>query len=127
MSIWLAFLENLRPRQWTKNLLLFAGVIFARELGDSACVTRAVLGAVVFCFSSGVVYVFNDLADRELDRKHPTKRNRPIASGRLPASMAIRLGGILLVLCLGAAWGLGQFFLGGVCVFFFGIGSISVG
>ncbi len=118
MSIWLAFFENLRPRQWTKNLLLFAGVIFARELGNPACVKRAVLGALVFCFSSGVIYVFNDLADRELDRRHPTKRNRPIASGRLPAPMAVKLGGILFILCMVSAWALGQLFLGGVCFFF---------
>ncbi len=118
MNIWLAFFENLRPRQWTKNLLLFAGVIFARELGNSACVKRAVMGAVVFCFSSGVIYVFNDLADRDLDRRHPTKRNRPIASGRLPADLAIKMGGVLLVLCLVAAWALGPLFLAGVCFFF---------
>jgi 4-hydroxybenzoate polyprenyltransferase len=62
-----AFLESLRPRQWTKNLLLFAGVIFAQRLGETACVVRAALGALVFCFASGAVYVFNDIVDRELD------------------------------------------------------------
>jgi 4-hydroxybenzoate polyprenyltransferase len=118
MIIWRAFFENLRPRQWTKNLLLFAGVIFARELGNTACLKRAFLGALVFCFSSGVIYVFNDIADRELDRLHPSKKNRPIASGRLPVPMAIRLGGGLFVLCLLAAWALGTEFLGGVTFFF---------
>ncbi len=118
MEILLPFWENLRPRQWTKNLLLFAGVIFARELGNTLCVRRAVLGALVFCFSSGVIYVFNDIADRELDRCHPRKKNRPIASGRLPVDQAVKLGGGLFVICLLAAWALGPMFLAGVSVFF---------
>ena len=118
MSILLAFLENLRPRQWTKNLLLFAGVIFARKLGFSACVTRAVLGAIVFCFASGVVYVFNDVADRKLDQRHPNKCRRPIASGRLSVNQAIRMGLGLFVIVLVAAFLLGPTFLGGVCFFF---------
>lgn len=112
------FLENLRPRQWTKNLLLFAGIIFARKLGQSGCLWRAVAGAAVFCLASGVIYVFNDIADRDLDRIHPTKRNRPIPSGRLPVAVAVRLGLGLLVFCLLAAWALGELFLLGVCFFF---------
>ena len=112
------FLEALRPRQWTKNLLLFAGVIFAQRLGDEACVLRAALGAVVFCFSSGVIYVFNDIADIELDRRHPDKRRRPIASGRLPVPAAVRGGLVLLACCLLAAALLGSLFLGVVALFF---------
>ncbi len=113
-----AFLENLRPRQWTKNLLLFAGIIFARKLSHTPCLVRAAAGTLVFCLASGVVYVFNDIADRELDRRHPNKRNRPIASGRLPVPVAVRLGLGLLVFCLVAAWALGELFLAGVSVFF---------
>jgi len=118
VNTWLAFLENLRPRQWTKNLLLFAGVIFARKLGDPACVTRAFLGVIVFCFASGVVYVLNDVADRELDQRHPYKRRRPIASGRLPVETAVRLGLGLFLLCMVAAALLGSVFLGGLSFFF---------
>lgn len=118
MNYLLPFLVNLRPRQWTKNLLLFAGVIFARKLGFPACVLRAFLGVLVFCLASGVVYIFNDVADRELDRRHPTKRNRPIASGRLPVQVAIRMGLGLFLFCLGAAYLLGPSFLGGVSFFF---------
>jgi len=118
MQYFKVFLENLRPRQWTKNLLLFAGVIFAQKLGDSTCVVRALLGMVVFCFSSGVIYVFNDIADQHLDQRHPTKRNRPIASGRLPVRVAVRMGLGLFLICLVAAWLLGPAFLGGVCLFF---------
>jgi 4-hydroxybenzoate polyprenyltransferase len=118
MNTTAAFLENLRPRQWTKNLLLFAGIIFAQRLGDPVCVVRAVLGVLVFCLASGIVYVFNDIADRELDRRHPSKRLRPIASGRLPLRAAVRGALILLALVLVAAVLLGPAFLGVVCVFF---------
>lgn len=116
-QVW-TFLENLRPRQWTKNLLLFAGVIFARKLGDPACVTRAALGAVVFCFASGVVYVYNDYRDLALDRLHPVKKLRPLASGRLELAFAARAGLVVLVLCLLAAGMLGTSFLGAVAFFF---------
>jgi len=118
MSVWSAFLRSLRPRQWSKNLLLFAGVIFARELGDVTHVVRAVLGALVFCLGSGVIYVFNDIADVELDRVHPTKRFRPIAAGQLPVYRAVRMGGGLLVFCLVAAALLGWPFLSGLVFFF---------
>jgi len=114
-----AFLENLRPRQWTKNLLLFAGIIFARKLGHTECVWRAVAGTSIFCLASGVIYVFNDIADRELDRSHPTKSKRPVASGRLPVPMAARLGLGLMVMSLLTAWLLGELFLAGVGFFFF--------
>ncbi len=117
MKTLLPFLENLRPRQWTKNLLLFAGVIFARKLGDEACVVRAALGAVVFCFASGIVYVYNDYVDRELDRRHPHKRTRPIASGRLPLDVAARAGLTVLALVMAASWMLGPLFLGAVAFF----------
>ncbi len=113
-----AFLENLRPRQWTKNLLLFAGIIFARRLGETGCLLRAVAGTLVFCLASGTIYVFNDIADRELDRRHPTKRGRPIAAGRLPVRAAVQLGIGLLAFCLLAAWSLGTLFLAGIAFFF---------
>ncbi len=113
-----AFFENLRPRQWTKNLLLFAGVIFARQLGDPANLVRVALGTVVFCFSSGIVYVYNDYRDRDLDRLHPFKRLRPLASGRLDPVFACKAGLIVLALCLASAAMLGPTFLGAVSFFF---------
>jgi len=118
MSTFPVFLEALRPRQWTKNLLLFAGVIFAQRLGEAACVWRATAGAAVFCLASGVIYVFNDIADAELDRRHPDKRTRPIASGRLPLGAARRGGSILLAVCLAASFLLGLRFLGSTLLFF---------
>jgi 4-hydroxybenzoate polyprenyltransferase len=118
MDTFKAFLENLRPRQWTKNLLLFAAVIFAQKLGEPACLTRAFLGAVVFCLASGAVYVYNDMIDRDLDRLHPYKKLRPIPSGRLPLVLAARGCVILAGICLLSGWLLGEAFLGMVALFF---------
>ena len=118
MDIFKAFLENLRPRQWTKNLLLFAGVIFAQKLGETACLTRAFLGAMVFCLASGAVYIYNDIVDRELDQLHPFKKLRPIPSGRLTVSQAARGCLILMGACLMSAGLLGREFLGMVALFF---------
>ncbi len=83
-----AFIEALRPRQWTKNLLLFAGLVFSQQLTDPRLVLRAVAGFVAFSLLSGAVYLLNDLADVHADRLHPLKRARPIASGRLPVGVA---------------------------------------
>ncbi len=79
---------TLRPHQWTKNTVLFAGLIFAGGLDDSRLVGLAVSGAVIFCLLSGAVYVLNDIVDLEKDRRHPEKRLRPLASGALPVGLA---------------------------------------
>jgi 4-hydroxybenzoate polyprenyltransferase len=105
-----ALLDELRPRQWTKNLLLFAGVIFSRQAGEPALLGRAAVGFVAFSLLAGVAYLLNDLRDVEQDRLHPTKRMRPIASGRLPAAAAWTAA-IVLLAVVGAlsAW-LGPYF-----------------
>jgi len=84
----LALLESLRPKQWTKNLLLFAGVLFSLHMNDPALVLRAFIGFLAFSLLAGCTYLFNDLRDYESDRRHPKKRLRPIASGRLPRAVA---------------------------------------
>ncbi|HKH72425.1 MAG TPA: decaprenyl-phosphate phosphoribosyltransferase [Vicinamibacterales bacterium] len=93
-------LMSLRPEQWTKNLFVFAGVLFGGHLFDVPAMLRAVAAFTVFCALSGVVYIFNDLADRAADQRHPLKRLRPIASGRLSpltaATAAIILGAVSL-------------------------------
>lgn len=100
-----ALLEALRPKQWTKNLLVFAGVLFSQQMGDPHLVLRAVAGFFAFSLLAGSVYVFNDLNDVEADRNHPRKRLRPIASGRLPAGVArASLAPILLVVAGISAW-----------------------
>jgi 4-hydroxybenzoate polyprenyltransferase len=92
-----AIVEALRPKQWTKNLLLFVGVVFSQHLGDPALLARAAAGFLAFCLLSGSVYVLNDLMDVEADRRHPKKCRRPIASGRLPVPVAWGLLPVLWV------------------------------
>lgn len=92
-------LVSLRPGQWTKNLLVFAPLIFAVRLFDVEAVIRSVEAFTIFCGLSGVVYLINDIADREHDRRHPVKSRRPIASGALPVPVA---GGAALVIGAGA-------------------------
>jgi 4-hydroxybenzoate polyprenyltransferase len=96
-------LMSLRPEQWTKNLFVFAGVLFGGHLLDVPAMLRAVAAFVVFCALSGVVYIFNDLADRAADQRHPLKRLRPIASGRLSSSTAAIAATILGAVSLVAA------------------------
>jgi len=105
----LAVVRSLRPRQWVKNLLVFAGVVFAQKLFTPA--VWAALGAfVIFCGLSGAIYLLNDVADREKDRRHPDKRHRPIASGALPPRVAVAVAGVLIVLGLAAAYRLSPSF-----------------
>jgi len=88
-SLALLLLFSLRPAQWSKNLVVFAGLLFGRRLLDGGAVLAAIGAFTVFCALSGVVYLVNDVADRESDRQHPLKARRPIASGALPVSVAI--------------------------------------
>jgi 4-hydroxybenzoate polyprenyltransferase len=91
-----AMLQALRPRQWTKNLAIFVGILFARRLLEVAPLIHVLLAFVVFCLVSSFIYLLNDLLDLENDRRHPRKRNRPLASGRLPISWAMIAMGCLL-------------------------------
>lgn len=79
----------LRPKQWTKNVLLFAGVVFARRWDDTHSLLNAFLAFVVFCAMSGVVYIVNDVMDVEQDREHPKKKKRPIAAGKISPTAAL--------------------------------------
>jgi len=78
----------LRVRQWTKNTVVFAGVIFAQEFTHASQSLRALAGFFIFCLLSSAVYVINDLADLEQDRSHPQKKHRPLASGAFPLPAA---------------------------------------
>jgi len=98
-SIPLSLFRSLRPSQWTKNLLVFAGLLFGRKLTDVSEWGDAFIAFGVFCALSGVVYLMNDIIDRESDRNHPTKARRPIASGALPVGTAT---GAAVVLGAGA-------------------------
>src|SRR5215211_7684583 len=88
-------LLSLRPSQWTKNLIIFAGLIFGQRLMDPRAVLTSVAAFTVFCALSGVVYLVNDVADRNADRQHPLKRQRPIASGVVTVRAALTLAAVL--------------------------------
>ena len=93
-----ALIQELRPRQWTKNLLLFAGVLFSQQAGHPELLLRAAAGFLTFSLLAGAVYLLNDLRDIEQDRLHPKKRERPIASGRLSPRVAWVAAAVLLVI-----------------------------
>lgn len=103
-SLALALLISLRPRQWTKNGLLYVGLVFALKLRQPDLALLATAAFVVFCALSSGIYLINDLADVKKDRNHPSKRYRPIASGWLPRRMAIGTALVLLGLGLPGAF-----------------------
>jgi 4-hydroxybenzoate polyprenyltransferase len=101
-----AFVLSLRPRQWVKNLFVFAGLIFGQKLFTPAA--WIALGAFgIFCALSGAVYLVNDVADRARDRLHPEKRRRPIASGRLAPGVALSGALVLIVVALASSLAIG--------------------
>ncbi len=97
-------LKTMRPKQWAKNVVLFAALIFDRQLTHLPSVWHTFLGFLVFCLISSLVYIINDLVDVETDRQHPEKKNRPIASGQLPVTVAYGVVAILLFLCSTGAY-----------------------
>lgn len=90
-----SLLVSLRPGQWTKNLVVFAGLLFGRRLFEPGAVAVAVAAFAIFCVLSGVIYLLNDVADREADRRHPLKSKRPIASGQLSPGAALAAAGVV--------------------------------
>jgi 4-hydroxybenzoate polyprenyltransferase len=102
-STWALVWSSLRPGQWTKNLLVFAGLIFGGRLLNVDAVAAAAAAFAVFCALSSAGYLFNDIRDREADRRHPLKQSRPIASGQLTISAALMVAGVLAAGALGVA------------------------
>lgn len=107
-------LRLLRPKQWSKNLLVFAALLFTGGFHDASLVGKALLAFFGMCALASAVYVFNDLQDVERDRAHPTKRRRPIASGAVSPG---RAQGVMLML-IG---------VGGIAFAFLGRGAMEVG
>lgn len=118
MKYILLFIKELRPKQWTKNLLVFAALIFTIPDINISMIYAAIAGFILFSLVSGAVYILNDLVDLELDRQHPTKKNRPLASGELPPLAAIIAGSIMLLASLVASYYLNSSF-GFVLTFYF--------
>jgi len=103
VSLLVGALKSLRPRQWAKNLFVFAAVVFSQNL-FTPLVGLAVLAFAIFCGLSGAIYLVNDVVDMEKDRLHPIKRRRPIAAGVLPRWLGVALAAVLLGASLGAAF-----------------------
>jgi len=101
----LEMLRLMRPKHWVKNLFVFAGLFFGHALGDVALVWRVVAAAIGFSLVSSAIYILNDIADREADRQHALKRERPLAKGTVSLSVATVLG-----LLLGLAGGLAGYY-----------------
>lgn len=97
----------LRPRQWSKNLLLFTGIVFAAKLGDAGRWLEAIGAFVAYCAASSAAYLVNDVHDRPADRAHPTKSGRPIARGELTARAALMLAAALFAAAFAVAGLLG--------------------
>jgi len=95
-------IRSMRPRQWTKNVFVFAALVFDKQLLIPESFVRTLAGFILFCLVSSSVYIFNDIADIDADREHPQKRHRPIPSGKLPLSVAWIAGiGLVMVSLIG--------------------------
>lgn len=107
-----ALIKTMRPRQWVKNVVIFAALVFDRQLGfnNLPAMLRTLAGFLVFCLLSGLVYIINDLMDVEADRQHPDKRRRPIASGDIPIPVARLAAFILLAIVFPLAYWLSPAF-----------------
>ena len=104
-----AIVLTIRPRQWTKNVLfVFPAILFDVKLLDLDSLARVVSVCILLIMVSGSIYIFNDLFDREQDRLHPVKRNRPIAAGTLPVPVAIMEGALLAFVALLFAFSLNR-------------------
>jgi 4-hydroxybenzoate polyprenyltransferase len=105
-SLPVLLLLSLRPSQWTKNLIIFGALLFSERLLllDPGSVARALAAFAIFCGLSSVVYLVNDVIDREADRLHPLKQHRPIAAGLVPVPVALTLAAVLGTAALAAAF-----------------------
>jgi len=101
---WFLIFRTMRPRQWTKNLLVFAALIFSQNLFNTSMLRDSTIAFVIFCLLSGSVYTLNDLLDIKQDRLHPKKSKRPLASGKLKPASAIIAGLLLVTLSLANAF-----------------------
>jgi 4-hydroxybenzoate polyprenyltransferase len=95
---------SLRPGQWSKNLVVFAGLLFGKQLFEPRALAATFAAFAIFCALSGVIYLLNDVVDREADRRHPLKSRRPIASGQLSPRLAIAAAVVLGVGGLACAY-----------------------
>lgn len=103
-------LKTMRPKQWTKNIFIFAALVFDEKLFIPELLAKTVAAFVLFCLISSAVYLINDLVDIEKDRQHPAKRHRPLASGQLKPSVALVAAVLIPLACLPLSFALKPFF-----------------
>jgi 4-hydroxybenzoate polyprenyltransferase len=113
-----AILKTMRIKQWTKNGFVLAALVFDRQLTNHVSFGRSLAGFFLFCLLSSSVYIINDIMDVEADRQHPTKKNRPIAAGKLPIPIAIVATITILAITFPLAFLLSPTFFG-ISVFYF--------
>ena len=106
----IALIRSLRPEQWLKNGFVLAPLVFSGMLDDTSVWLESMIAVAAFCAASSAVYLVNDVIDREADRRHPTKRARPIASGEISVATALVTAAFLVAAAMTAAWGLGGWF-----------------
>ena len=105
-----SLLRALRPQQWVKNLFVLAPAVFAHRLGEADAQVRSLLAFAAFCAAASAVYLVNDVRDREADRNHPLKRNRPIAAGRVSPGVALAVAAVLGAAALASIAALGRMY-----------------
>jgi 4-hydroxybenzoate polyprenyltransferase len=105
------FVKLMRPYQWYKNALIFLPLIFVKQLFNINAVERVVIGFLALCLLSSTNYILNDIVDRERDRHHPEKKNRPIASGKVSVAAGLVLAFVLLAVSVLIGYSLSNYFL----------------
>lgn len=100
----------MRPKQWAKNVFLFVAIVFDRKLTNTEAIIDTILGVIIFCIIASAVYIINDILDIENDRKHPSKKKRPIAAGSLGISTAWITAIILIIIAFPTAFFLSRLF-----------------
>jgi len=111
-------LKTMRLRQWTKNGFVFFALIFDQQLFLREPFIRTLEGFFLFCLISSTVYLFNDITDIEADRQHPEKKHRPLASGKLPITVAMTAAFILALVSLILGYFLAPYFAGIIALYF---------
>lgn len=113
-----ALIKTMRPRQWVKNVFVFAALVFDKQLLNLDSFLNTLAGFALFCLISSSVYIFNDIADVEADRSHPEKKKRPIPSGKLPIRAAWIAGIALVAFTFAASYFLAPGFEAVVVIYF---------
>ncbi|MEP7234102.1 MAG: decaprenyl-phosphate phosphoribosyltransferase [Ignavibacteriota bacterium] len=117
------FIRLLRPKQWVKNLFVFAALVFSHHLFEWEFAKQALVGFALFCATASTIYIINDIIDRDRDRLHPKKKHRPIASGNISVPSAISTAIIIFGIAVPAVFGLPMKF--GFCLALYFVMNLS--